>query len=257
MNRAGRRAALRRACGAIALCALAIGAVPARAEVWAYIDRDGRAHFATRQLDDRYQLFFKGGSSLDPPRPDATQAEARAALMRSPLYRRVVDHPNARRYAPLIERHASVNSLDAALLKAMIAVESGYDPAAVSDKGAIGLMQVMPATGERYGVAADMRQSVVQKLMDPATNVRIGARYLRDLLKLFAGDRTLALAAYNAGEQAVMKYGNQVPPYPETRDYVELVRQFEVLYRPPPAPRSPPARPALELPGKGAARPPA
>jgi soluble lytic murein transglycosylase-like protein len=249
------RTALRRACGAIAVCALTIAATPAGAEVWAYIDSDGRAHFATRQIDDRYQLFFKGGSSLDPPRPDATQAEARAALERSPLYRRVVDHPNARRYAPLIERNASANGLDAALLKAMIAVESGYDPQAVSDKGAVGLMQVLPETGQRYGVDADARHSVVQKLMDPVTNVRIGARYLRDLLKMFAGDRMLALAAYNAGEQAVRQYGNQVPPYPETRDYVELVRQFEGLYRPPPAPRPPPSRPTLDLPPKRTAEP--
>ena len=247
---------MRHACGALVLCALALAAPPARAEVWAYLDGEGRAHFATRKQDDRYQLFFKGGSSLDPPLPDAAQAEARAALVRSPLYRRVVDHPNARRYAPLIERHASANGLEAALLKAMIAVESGYDPAAVSDKGAVGLMQVLPATGERYGVAADARYSVVQKLMDPVTNVRIGARYLRDLLAMFAGDRSLALAAYNAGEQAVRQYGNQVPPYPETRDYVELVGQFEALYRPPPAPRPPPPRPTLDLPGKRSVKPP-
>jgi soluble lytic murein transglycosylase-like protein len=247
---------LRRTCGAIALCALTVCAAPARAEVWAYIDADGRAHFATRKLDDRYQLFFKGGSSLDPPRPDAGEAQARAALLRSPLYRRLVDHPNARRYALLIERNASAHGLDAALLKAMIAVESGYDPGAVSTKGAVGLMQVMPATGERYGVAADAQRSISVKLMDPVTNVRIGARYLRDLLKMFAGDRTLALAAYNAGEQAVRQYGNQVPPYPETRDYVELVGQFEVFYRPPPAPRPLPARPTLDLPAKSAARPP-
>ena len=254
MSGARVRAAMRHACAALVLCVIV--AAPACAEVWAYIDGEGRAHFATRKQDDRYQLFFKGGSSLDLPRADAAQAEARAALERSLLYRRVVDHPNARRYAPLIERHASANGLDAALLKAMIAVESGYDPAAVSDKGAIGLMQVLPATGERYGVAADARHSVVQKLMDPVTNLRIGARHLRDLLMVFAGDRTLALAAYNAGEQAVRQYGNQVPPYPETREYVELVRQFEGLYRPPPAPPPPPPRPTLDLPGKRSAPPP-
>jgi len=250
------RAASRRICGAIAVCALTIVAGPARAEVWAYIDSEGRAHFAAHKLDARYQLFFKGGSSLDPPRPDATELEARAALERSPLYRRVIDPPNARRYARLIERNASANDLDAALLKAMIAVESGYDPSAVSEKGAVGLMQVLPATGERYGVVPDDRQSVAQKLMDPVTNLRIGARYLRDLLNMYAGDRTLALAAYNAGEQMVRQYGNQVPPFPETRDYVELVRQFEALYRPPSAPRPPPSRPALDLPGKRAVRPP-
>jgi len=220
------------------------------AEVWAYIDDAGRAHFATRQLDDRYQLFFRGGSSLDGPKPDADAANGRAALERSPLYRRVVDDPNARRYAPLIEQNATANGVDAALMKAMIAVESGYDPAAVSDKGAIGLMQVLPETASRYGIAADARRSVVQKLMDPATNLRIGARYLGDLLAAFAGDRTLALAAYNAGEQAVRQYGNRVPPFPETRDYVDLVIQFERLYLPPPVPAPPQPRPRLDLPPK-------
>ncbi|MEP6678896.1 MAG: transglycosylase SLT domain-containing protein, partial [Betaproteobacteria bacterium] len=100
------------------------------------------------------------------------------------------------------------------------------------------------------------RGDVAQKLLDPALNVRIGARYLKDLFDLFAGNRTLALAAYNAGEQAVRRYGNQVPPYPETRDYVELVVQFEAFYRPPPAPRPRPQRPALDLPGKRLADPP-
>ncbi|MEP7274987.1 MAG: transglycosylase SLT domain-containing protein [Betaproteobacteria bacterium] len=234
----------------------ALVAAPARAEVWAYVDADGHVHFSPRKVDERYQLFFRGGSSLDPARPDAAAAAQRAALERSPLYRRVVEHPNARRYAPLIERHANANGLDAALLKAMVAVESGYDPAAVSGKGAVGLMQVLPATGARYGVAADARGDVAQKLLDPALNVRIGARYLKDLFDLFAGNRTLALAAYNAGEQAVRRYGNQVPPYPETRDYVELVVQFEAFYRPPPAPRPRPQRPALDLPGKRLADPP-
>ena len=241
---------LRHACGASAVAWALLAAGPAAAEVWAYIDESGRAHFATHQLDGRYQLFFRGGSTLDPPRPDTSGREARAALERTPLYRRVVDHPNARRYAPLIERNASAQGVDAALMKAMIAVESGYDPAAVSDKGAVGLMQVLPDTAARYGLAADARRSIADKLTDPPTNLRIGARYLRDLLKMFDGDRTLALAAYNAGEEAVRQYGNRVPPYPETRDYVELVAQFEVLYRPPAPSRPPPSRPVLDLPGK-------
>lgn len=237
-----------------ALLCLALGIPCADADVWAYLDARGRPHFATRQIDARYQLFFKGGSSLDPVPPDTSVADARAALARSPLYRRVVDHPNVRRFAPLLERNAAAYGLDAALLKAMVAVESAYDPAAVSDKGAIGLMQVMPETGMRYGVAADARRTVAQKLTDPGINVGVGARYLRDLLAMFGDDRTLALAAYNAGEQAVRQYGNRVPPYAETQDYVELIRQFEVLYRPvpTPAPTQPPGRPTLDLPGKRA-----
>ena len=254
----GPAACARRSAGAAAIVAVlaAIGIPGARADVWAYLDAQGRPHFATRQVDARYQLFFKGSSSLDPVAPDAAAADARAALARRPLYRRVVDGPNARRFAPLLERSAAAFGLDAALLKAMVAVESAYDPAAVSDKGAVGLMQVLPETGMRYGVAPDARRTVAQKLADPALNVSIGARYLRDLLAMFGDDRALALAAYNAGEQSVRQYGNRVPPYAQTQDYVALVRQFETLYRPPPAARPPQARPTLDLPGKRAAAAP-
>ena len=231
------------------LAGIAVAAGDAGAALWGYVDEHGVPHYASEQLDARYQLFFKGGTSLDRP-PDTARADERAALERTTLYRRVVDHPNARRYAPLIDATAAAYGLDAALLRAMIAVESAFEPAAVSDKGAVGLMQVLPDTGERYGVAGDRRGTVAQKLRDPALNLRIGARYLRDLLALFSDDVTLALAAYNAGEAAVRQYGDRVPPYPETQGYVELVRQFRELYRPPPpAPRAP-ARPTLDLPGK-------
>jgi len=241
----------RRAAGAALLCTVfLLAAPPARAELWGYIDEQGKPHFANAKIDDRYQLFFKGGTSLDPAAPDPEADARRAALERSPLYRRVVRDPNVTRYAALIEQNARANGLDAALLKAMIAVESAYDPAAVSDKGAVGLMQVLPDTASRYGLAADARRGVADKLKDPAVNLRIGARYLRDLIALFAEDVTLALAAYNAGEQAVKQSGNRVPPYPETRDYVLLVQQFRALYAPPPVPKSRPARPTLTLPDK-------
>lgn len=247
-----RRLTSRRAARAAFVLAgvMALSGPLVRAELWGYIDAQGKPHFANEKVDERYQLFFKGGTSLDPPPPDAAADANRAALERTPLYQRVVRDPNVRRYATLIEQNARANGLDAALLKAMIAVESGYDPAAVSDKGAVGLMQVLPDTASRYGLAPDARRSVADKLKDPVVNVRIGARYLRDLLALFTGDETLALAAYNAGEQAVKQYGNRVPPYPETRDYVLLVRQFHALYAPPPAPGPKPARPTLHFPDK-------
>jgi len=146
------------------------------------------------------------------------------------------------KFAPLIERDAKLNGLDPALVKAVIAVESAFEPAAVSPKGALGLMQVTPDTGARYGVVADKARSAEQKLLDPAINLSIGTRYLRDLLALFANDLGLALAAYNAGEQAVHRYKRSIPPFPETQEYVKLVRQFYVLYRPPPATPSTPAR---------------
>ena len=208
------------------ITAMALHAGWARAELWGYIDDQGVSHFAPQKLDDRYQLFFRGGTSLDPAPVDPAFRVAQEALLRTPLYRRVVDHPNVRRYAALIERQARASALEPALVKAVIAVESGFEPAAVSPKGALGLMQVLPDTGERYGLIDDRRSTVAQKLLDPATNVRIGARYLHDLLEMFDHDLTLALAAYDAGEEAVRQAGNRIPPFAETRDYVALVRQF-------------------------------
>lgn len=114
----------------------------------------------------------------------------------------------------LVQRAAQVASVDAALLHAIIDTESGYDPQAVSVRGAIGLMQVLPRTGERFGV---------RRLEDPAENVRAGASYIRWLLSRFDDDLMLALAAYNAGEGAVLRYGRQIPPFPETQNYVRKV----------------------------------
>ena len=114
----------------------------------------------------------------------------------------------------LIERVASEVSVSPQLLHAVIAVESGYDARAVSPKGAQGLMQLMPATAQRFGV---------QDSFDPEQNVRAGATYLRSLLDLFGGDARLALAAYNAGEGAVIQSGNRIPAFAETQAYVPRV----------------------------------
>jgi len=105
----------------------------------------------------------------------------------------------------------------------------------VSDKGAVGLMQVMPATGERYGVMGDAKRSTADKLKEPAINVRVGTRYLKDLMERFDDDLKLVLAAYNAGEGVVDRY-NGIPPYPETQDYVKLVSQMLEALKPPPPP---------------------
>ena len=115
---------------------------------------------------------------------------------------------------PLVQRIAKLQGVHAALLKAVIEVESGFNPRALSPKGAIGLMQVMPATAARYGRF---------NLYAPEQNVEVGARYLRDLLVMFDGDVRLAVAAYNAGERAVIRHGRRVPDYPETLRYVPMV----------------------------------
>jgi soluble lytic murein transglycosylase-like protein len=210
----------------------------AHAELWAFVDAQGRSHMANRQVDARYKLFFKGETTLDVPN-DAASERAKA-LEGTRLHQRAIDERLVRRYEPLIETHARTNGLDPALVKAVIAVESAFNPLARSAKGAVGLMQVVPDTGERYGLTADAQRSIAQKLLDPATNVRIGTRYLRDLLARFASDVPLALAAYNAGEGSVALHDNAIPPFAETRDFVKLVQQVYTLYRPvPTAPTTP------------------
>ncbi len=136
--------------------------------------------------------------------------------------RPVADHPAAkparfasRPYADLIYRAALDAALDPALVHAVIEVESAYNPAARSPKGAVGLMQVMPDTASRYGVL-DPGHSV-------EANLKAGTRYLRDLMRQFNNRLELVLAAYNAGENAVVRYGERIPPYRETRAYVPAV----------------------------------
>ncbi|HEY2816255.1 MAG TPA: lytic transglycosylase domain-containing protein [Casimicrobiaceae bacterium] len=223
---------------------LACHAPLAYAELWAFVDDAGVTHFASERLDDRYELFFKGRTSLN---GEGATNDPQAALERTPLYRRVVDHPNARRFASLIERTAHSRALDPALVKAVIAVESAYEPNAISAKGAMGLMQIIPATAQRYGLVARPDRTIEQQLLDPSINVRIGVRYLRDLLDRFEDDLSLALAAYNAGEQSVRESGNRIPPFPETREYVLLVRQFQTMYAPPAPGTAKSPRPRIEL----------
>lgn len=118
----------------------------------------------------------------------------------------------------MVARVAARESLPPELIHSVIQVESNYDRYAVSPKGALGLMQLIPATARRFGVT---------DAFNPADNIQGGAKYLRYLLELYGGDYPLALAAYNAGEGAVAKYGG-VPPYPETREYlVRVGRQLE------------------------------
>jgi soluble lytic murein transglycosylase-like protein len=231
----------------LVLLALLLAAPAVRADLWAYVDETGKPHFANEKLDERYQLYFKGRSSLDPvpaaPKPEAAAMTPLDAVREHAIWKRIDGHPNVARFQPLVTRNARDNGLDPYLVQAVIAVESGYDPRAVSEKGAVGLMQIMPATGERYGVTGDAKRSVADKLKEPSINVRVGTRYLKDLMERFDDDLKLVLAAYNAGEGVVDRY-NGIPPYAETRDYVKLVSQMHEALRPPaPAPAPPKAVP--------------
>lgn len=234
------------------LCSLALAGA-ARAEVWAWVDERGVPHFAGHQVDARYQLFFKGAAPelLVKPlaAPAATSQPPLGALLpvapvgqmagllpassgRPRLLGLLENSPGYKRVLPLVQDVARQLGLDAQLMVALIAAESGFDPRAISPKGAIGLMQLMPGTAERYGVRADGSNSQRERLMHPETNVRAGALFLRDLLLMFPGRIDLALAAYNAGPGAVMRAGLRIPDYPETQNYVRTVTELLAHLRP-------------------------
>jgi len=159
---------------------------------------------------------------------------------------RGVNPGSGSKYREMIFRTAREHGVHPDLAYAVAAVESSFDPLARSPKGALGLMQLMPETAERFGV---------RDPLDPADNVRGGVRFLRYLLDLFGGDLRLALAAYNAGENAVLAIG-RVPPYQETRTYVSKVMRRFGPGRAPwadghvPATDGPPARPAERRAGR-------
>ncbi|PKM12352.1 MAG: lytic transglycosylase [Gammaproteobacteria bacterium HGW-Gammaproteobacteria-3] len=136
-------------------------------------------------------------------------------------YTKALSHvkQNKSRYNEIIAQAAFKHQVDEKLLHAVIQTESAYQSDAVSSAGAVGLMQLMPGTAKRYGVT---------NRSDPVENINGGTRYLKDLLKMFNSNLKLAVAAYNAGENAVKKYNNSIPPYPETRNYVQ---QVLALYR--------------------------
>src|SRR5471030_2170272 len=171
----------------------------------------------TPPADGRWELYLK-----EEPAPIREESIYAKPIREESVYaqhRFTVDSHS--RYAKQIQAAAIANKIEAALIRAVISVESGYNPSAVSKGGAVGLMQLMPETAKRYKVT---------DRHDPAQNIRGGAQYLRDLLRMFNNDLHLTIAAYNAGEQAVMKYGNRIPPYRGTMAYVPKVMKFYKQY---------------------------
>lgn len=178
----------------------------ADADIYKYVDEDGVAHFTDAPTDRRFKIFM---------RDIKKDKKLRTTFRLSGCGR------NPEEFAPIINSLASEYGVDKSLVKAVIHAESGYNPNAVSPKGASGLMQLMPKT------AKDLK---VGNAFDPQDNIRGGVRYLRFLLDTFKGDVSLALAAYNAGLSKVSKYGG-IPPYEETRNYVTRVLNYQKSYQ--------------------------
>lgn len=234
-----------RSLGVFAALLMGLFALPAVADVWGYVDAKGVAHFSNDKLDERYELFFKGGesfsteksdkSSLTPLGKTSNDYALPAGSARAPtkLLAYFDVSPNYKAVKHLLKDAAQTHGIDYELLQALIATESGFDTFAVSPKGAVGLMQLMPPTAERYGVKADTKTPIEKKLTDPKTNIKAGSTYLRDLIKMFPGQLELAVAAYNAGEGAVQRAGNKIPNYPETKNYVRTVMQLYGHLKPP------------------------
>jgi soluble lytic murein transglycosylase-like protein len=177
---------------------LAVASAGAATRIYTYVDADGVKHFTDIPDNNRYRLLVLAPNEM-------TQSGDRYSA-----------HMLARasQYDAIIERAAMSAAVEPNLLRAVIVVESGFNSRAVSKRGAVGLMQLMPATASRFGVSNPY---------DPLENVHGGARYLKFLMNRFGQNVRLALAAYNAGEEAVDRNGGQIPPFTETMAYVPKV----------------------------------
>jgi len=178
----------------------------AEADIYKYVDNEGVEHYTDTPTSRKFKIFMR---DLKKDKKLRTNFKFAAA------YR------NKEEFEPIIKSLASEYGVDISLVKAVIHAESGYNPNAVSPKGAQGLMQLMPRTAQGLKVSNSF---------DPKENIRGGVRYLRFLLDTFKGDVSLALAAYNAGLNRVSQYGG-IPPYQETRDYVSRVLSYQKSYQ--------------------------
>lgn len=199
--------------------------------IYKYVDDGGVLHLTNKKPKNESDSVVYSRSyviqTYTPPPPSAlvpllafpmpAEKKATPAPLTSVPITKPVSSLGRKEYMPYIQAAAMRYRLPEALLHAVIKVESNYNPNAVSPKGATGLMQLMPETGKRYGVT---------ELTDPQSNIDGGAKYLRFLLDLFNQDLSLALAGYNAGENAVKRYNNSIPPYAETQGYVRKVTEL-------------------------------
>jgi soluble lytic murein transglycosylase-like protein len=179
-----------------------VSAAPASAQIYTWRDANGHLVLSNVRTESGAPAVTK------------TYAVPRAETVRATRY---VAADRGWQYENLISEHSRLNGVRSDLVRAVMQVESAFNPNAISPKGAMGLMQLMPATMLQYGVL---------NAFNPVENVRAGVAYLRDLLDRYSNNEALALAAYNAGPGAVDKHGQAVPPYRETRNYVAKINKM-------------------------------
>ncbi len=176
---------------------IVFSALPGAADIYKYIDSNGVLHFTNAPTTAGYRLYIKERPKI-------------------PVHQR-----RAKQFDPLISAAARKHGISFPLLKAMIKVESDYNPRAVSKKGAMGLMQIMPETSRALNIS---------DVFDPMENIMGGTLYIKQLIERFEGQLPLALAAYNAGPAVVDQY-RRIPPFPETEAYVKKVMDYFYAYR--------------------------
>lgn len=214
------------------------GATPAMADIYTFTDANGVIHLTDRPLGPEYRLLISSASkdvkkwSGFPDKKEQKRLSAKVINYdgRTQLPK-VVSYgkntfpqymgPGNKAYTETIQDASMRYQIHSALIKAVIKAESGFNPLAVSPKGAVGLMQLMPGTAKDLGVV---------DRTDPVANIHGGVRYLRELLGQFNNNLILSLAAYNSGPSTVKKYGNTVPPIEETQQYVAKVLRFYRAY---------------------------
>jgi soluble lytic murein transglycosylase-like protein len=189
-----------------------VSAAPASAQIYTWRDANGHLVLSNVRTESGAPAVTK------------TYAVPRAETVRATRY---VAADRAWQYETLITEHSRLNGVRSDLVRAVMQVESAFNPYAISPKGAMGLMQLMPATMRQYGVL---------NAFNPVENIRAGVAYLRDLLDRYSNNEELALAAYNAGPGAVDKHGQAVPPYRETRNYVSRINKMTATRRVEPRP---------------------
>jgi len=205
---------------ALVLGGLLATAVASQAALWGYVDGEGIAHFADHQLDSRYGLVLaEKGAELPVARvPGKTNAPSSVLTW-------LEISPEAKRVQPWVREASTRHGVDVELINALIAVESGFNDKALSPKGAVGLMQVMPSTAQRYMAKGLEPKQVATRLAEPRTNIGVGTRLMADLLKRHHRI-DVALAAWSAGEGAVQRSGGRMPEIDETRAHVHQVLEL-------------------------------